>query len=323
MYSRDLLTYTLVAMANISFAWMLQCVSPYLQIDLEAYSTHLVDYKVWLNEAENHCMRHHTSQENYGEWLYNKVRGPPASGKKEHTHLIDRGWGTGPMPDSLSGMMYNYAGGVARTPGSCKTEVWENGKYITKPIREVGITNEYIHPVTAYRQFDYNNSPKQDLGWLESKTSSSPPLKDLTKPQVPFKQKKHEIQGRTLIGSTGITEKQFFWLKEDVRKPEWHILDHGTGVVKAKQFYWDMGDVMLPEWIIMDHREMHIDFERMWLDAANGNELSDGNGRELKVGNGREYDESEWLEWMDAQLGKTFEYIRHNPVSAYPGVLRK
>lgn len=302
-------------MANITFAWMIQCISPYLQIDINAYQTHGIDYKVWLNEAESHCMRHHTSQENYGEWLYNKVRGPPASAKKAHSHLIDRGWGTGPMPDSLAGMMYMYAGGVARTPGSCTTEVWENGKYITKPIREVGITNEYIHPVAAYRQFDYNNSPKQDSGWLDSMKSSPCLAKDLTKPQVPFEEKEHEIQGRTLVGSKGNLTKQFCWLRDDVSPPKWHILDHDTGEVKAKQFYWDMGDVMLPEWIIMDHKNDHTDFERIWLDATNGSDLDKGNSRE--------YDESKWLKWMDAQLKDTFDYIRKNPVSAYPGVLRK
>lgn len=292
-------------MANITFAWMLQCISPYIEIDIDTFQTHVVDYQVWLDEVEHRCMRHHPSQEGYGEWLYNKVAGTPINEPKPHSHIIDRGWGTGPMPDSLAGVMYNYAGGVERTPGSCKVEVWENGNYIEKPIRDVGITNEYIHPVTAYRRFDYNNSPKQSLGWFESMKSSSRPLKDLTKPQVPFEQRKHEIQGRTLIGSDGIDMKQFCWLNEDVPLPKWHILDHKTGRVKARQYYWNEGDVMLPEWIILNHKAGHIDFERMWLET----------------GDGRADDESKWLRLMDAQLKDTFDYIRNNEPSAYPGVL--
>jgi hypothetical protein len=184
------------------------------------------------------------------------------------------------MPDSLTGLMYNYAGAVPREPGSCTVDVWEEGKYVEKPIKDVGITNEYIHPVTAYRQFDYNNAPKQEVGWLKSMTSSAPPPKDLTKPQIPFEKKDHKINGRILIEDDS---------------------------ANAKQYYWQKRDVLLPEWIILDHKAGQVDFERMWLD----------------VGDGRADDESKWLKMLDAQLKDTFDLIRGDKVSAYPGVRMK
>jgi len=267
-------------MANVTFAWMLQCISPYLTIDLDVFRTHIVDYQIWLDEAENHCTRHHPSQEGYGEWAYCKVTGTHSQRvSKEHTHTIDRGWGTGPMYDSLAGVMYNYSGGLDRRPGYCTVDASKDGT----PINKLGITNEYIHPVTAYRQFDYNNSPKQAAGWF-SKISSALPLKDLKGPQIPFEKKDHEIKDRILIA-----DKK----------------------VKAKQYYWKKGDVLLPEWVILDQVDGQVDFERMWLNGGDG-----------LAGDESKWLEMQDVQLKDA-FNHIRKSIRENKVSEYPGVLEK
>ncbi|KAF2494303.1 hypothetical protein BU16DRAFT_619443 [Lophium mytilinum] len=156
----------LEGMSNITFAWMLQCISPYLEIDRTTYQQTMIEYKEWLDNIDYQ----HT------------LPPPPPQGIKEtfwsyvpYVPLVNpapvawtrtpRGWGVGRVVDSLTGLMYNYAGGVKRTPGRCETELW-NPK--TKephwvPIGDMGDVNEYVHPVAGYRRTKFPEEKNSGL----------------------------------------------------------------------------------------------------------------------------------------------------------------
>ncbi|KAF2187608.1 hypothetical protein K469DRAFT_725126 [Zopfia rhizophila CBS 207.26] len=226
----------LEGLANITFAWMLQCISPYLTIDLKVFENHKQDYTLWLKTAATNCTRHH---ETWLDWAWKKVPfvspnelDPPRQ-DPPHTHdTVDFGWGTGPTPDSLEGFIYEWAGGEDRKPGNCDIDVWHpsEGEYKLEPASNYGVTNEYIHPVTAYRQFDINNRDKKD-----------------PKKAIPFEKKNKNIEGRA------------FEARELVK-----------GGKKFSRYWWKKGDVYLPEWVILSHRKNEVDFERMWLEGGDG-----------------------------------------------------
>lgn len=168
---------------NISTAtlcWMLQCVSPHLTIDRESFELYLAQYKRWLFRIRYACTYHH---ETWGEkaWKYvpklPKIPfinpGPdelaPPARDPPHPHVeFDFSWGTGPLVDSFGGM-YHLNGTHKRMPGHEDVETYDEKtkEQEWRPLRELGQTNEYIHPIVLHRSIVHGwdaHSPLQE-GW--------------------------------------------------------------------------------------------------------------------------------------------------------------
>lgn len=159
---------------------MLQCISPHLTIDREAFELYLAQYKRWLFRIRYACTYHH---ETWGDraWSYvpklptipflnpgpdeliSPRRDPP------HAHVeFDFSWGTGPLVDPFGGM-YIFNGTQPRMPGHEEVEMYDDTakENLWKPIRNYGQTNEYIHPIVYYRHLVRGwdaHSPLKD-GW--------------------------------------------------------------------------------------------------------------------------------------------------------------
>jgi hypothetical protein len=168
----DLSTATLV--------WMLQCISPHLTIDQEAFDGYLDQYNRWLTRIRFACTYHHqTTWENIKSYLpsipYIPLINPAPSGieppKRDAPHAhpeLDFSWGAGPLVDSFGGM-YHLNGTHTRMPGHEDAETYDAAakEYKWSPIRALGRTNEYIHPITYHRSLVHGwdaHSPLQK-GW--------------------------------------------------------------------------------------------------------------------------------------------------------------
>ncbi|KAF2202864.1 hypothetical protein GQ43DRAFT_479521 [Delitschia confertaspora ATCC 74209] len=211
----------LEAMANISFAWMLQCISSYLTIDVQAYEKYMDYYFNWTKKIKYECT-HHTTTVTEKAWSWvpyipvinpgeDELKAPKQDKKHEHLDL-ERGWGLGPFVDSCNGLLYGYVGGVSRTPGECTIEkVQDDGKLKTTPITDLGVTHEYIHPVANYRQV-----------WRENiKEPSTAPPKQLEN----FRRE--------------LSKGRYWWTKKTdgkVSLPEWMILGNG-GYNFEREYY--------------------------------------------------------------------------------------
>lgn len=143
---------------------MLQAISPHLTIDREAFSLFVAQYKRWLFRIRYACTFNHpnTLQKMWsyvpklpmpsifgggGKDLQLPPRAPP------HTHEnFDFSWGTGPLVDSFTAMYY-LNGMHVRMPGHESVEIYNEKSKANKwtKIRELGHTNEYIHPITYFR----------------------------------------------------------------------------------------------------------------------------------------------------------------------------
>jgi hypothetical protein len=159
--------YILTCVTDIStatLAWMLQCVSPHLTIDQDAYNGFIDQYKRWLFRIRFACTYHHqTTWESIKLHLPKRPRIPlldkktseldPPRRDPVHTHPeFNFGWGTGRLVDSFGGF-YHLLGSHTRLPGHEDVEIYdeEDDVYNWKPIKEVGLTNEYIHPIVYHR----------------------------------------------------------------------------------------------------------------------------------------------------------------------------
>ncbi|KAH8725306.1 hypothetical protein GQ44DRAFT_707498 [Phaeosphaeriaceae sp. PMI808] len=112
-------------LSTATLAWMLQCISPHLAIDHEEYQKYLEQYMRWLPPK----------------------RDPP------HTHGdFDFSWGVGPIVDSFGGMYY-LNGTHTRVPGHESVETYDakEKEILWKPLSQIGLTNEYIHPIVLHR----------------------------------------------------------------------------------------------------------------------------------------------------------------------------
>jgi len=150
--------------STATLAWMLQCVSPHLAIDHGAYTEYLSQYNRWLQRIRYACTYHHQSTwDKATSFLPNMPQIPfinPAPStldlpKRDPPHAhpeFDFGWGAGALVDSFGGMYY-LNGSHMRVPGHEDVEAYnENEKhYHWKPLRDLGLTNEYIHPIVHHR----------------------------------------------------------------------------------------------------------------------------------------------------------------------------
>ena len=148
-------------LATATFVWMLQCISPHLTIDQDAFRSSMVQYQRWLDRIRYSCTYHH---ENWKDWIKNKIPNIPLINPADdeltppkrdppHSHSeFDYGWGTGHIVDSYGGL-YKLAGAVPRVPGHCQAEIYDPAKeeFRLVDIDKYGETHEYIHPICAYR----------------------------------------------------------------------------------------------------------------------------------------------------------------------------
>lgn len=200
-------------LATASLCWMLQAISPHLTIDRHAFELFVAQYKRWLFRIRYACTHNHpnTLQK---MWSYVPKLPVPSifgGGSKDlhlpraappHEHKdFDFSWGTGPLVDSYTGMYY-LNGMHVRVPGHESVE--KAGKW-TK-LRDLGDTNEYIHPITYFRSVV--------RGWEKHS-----PL------QKPWNRKAWEGK------SDGKT--RFWWYmdgeQEKCALPEWAIMPDGGG----------------------------------------------------------------------------------------------
>jgi hypothetical protein len=168
---------------NISTAalcWMLQCISPHLAIDRNAFTLYLAQYKRWLFRIRYACTYHHDSFLDKAWDLIPKLpripfinRGsaelPRRRRDPPHAHTeFDFSWGTGPLNDSYGGI-YLFNGTHMRIPGH--EDVEEYDEQLKEPVwtslRGLGDTNEYIHPIAYFRSLVRGWDPHSPLkaGW--------------------------------------------------------------------------------------------------------------------------------------------------------------
>jgi hypothetical protein len=195
------------SMANITFAWMLQCVYPYLTINEEAYKKYLDYYFSWTLNQKHSCTHH---RKTWGDTAYEIADyipyvNPDMTTKPDPVHQhpeIERGWGLGPFVDSAQGILYNGIYSPApRMPGECELEEHKATTSTMTKISEKGATHEYMHPVAEYRH-------QKRTG---KEPSTAPPKKLLD-----FDRKL--IDGR------------YRWVKKtnpDISIPEWIIMNPG------------------------------------------------------------------------------------------------
>jgi hypothetical protein len=217
---------TVPVIATAALMWMLQCISPHLAIDQEAFHSYLNQYQRWLFRIRFACTYHHITR---WERVKSHLPSPPTipffgttpdeldPPKRDLVHphvLFDFGWGTGRVVDSYHGF-YHFIGSRPRRPGHEDVEIYneEEQFYEWKPIRDVGITNEYIHPIAFHRSLTH--------GW-----DKHSPLKDHWN-----REHRHGKDGKA----------RFWWYMD------------GEGETNA-----------LPEWAILLDQPNHPNFERAW-----------------------------------------------------------
>jgi hypothetical protein len=183
---------------------MLQCISPHLSINTDAFDLYLQQYQRFIFRLRYACTTHHLgTEEKFIASLPNIPFINPAPSELDppkrdppHQHLnFDFGWGTGPLEDNYGGL-YELTGTYTREPGHEQIEVYmpDAKEYQWKPIRTLGNTNEYIHPIVYYRYLVH--------GW-----DAHSPLRSHWK--------REHANGR------------YWWYMDDIEKfrlPEWAIL---------------------------------------------------------------------------------------------------
>jgi hypothetical protein len=200
-------------MANITFAWMVECVRPYLAFNETTISQSMNEYTKLLETLDCQNNHHHDPSKQPGlavrayNGLYNSL---PSIWEIPPQAPLAVGWGTADYVDSYQGIMA-WAGEKRRHPGQCETEiVVENkstfGKHFygevieTRLLKGLGETNEKVHPVARFRRSKLNGE-KEDTGGLQG------------------------WQPRKKVGGKG-----FEWYKDDLVLEEYVIQNSRPGV---------------------------------------------------------------------------------------------
>jgi hypothetical protein len=171
---------TCVEMANITFAWMVECVRPYLAFNETTIAQSLIEYTHLLETINCKNNDHHdpTKQPGLISRAYNGVYNSLPSVFEEPPQApLAVGWGTANYVDSYQGVMA-LAGEKRRQPGKCETEVYVQNKsmlwkYVSgdvlmesKLLKDLGDTKEKIHPVARFRREKLEEG-KKDMGGLQ------------------------------------------------------------------------------------------------------------------------------------------------------------
>jgi hypothetical protein len=211
-----LVLISITDMSTATLVWMMQCISPHLTIDHNAFNQYLDQYNRWLFRIRFACTSHHqTRWDRVKSYLPSMPSIPyinptpdnldPPKRDPPHAHPeFDFSWGTGPLVDSFGGM-YHLNGTHMRLPGHEDVETYDEKEevYVWKRIRELGLTNEYIHPIVYHRSIVH--------GW------------DKHSPLRKHWNREHRR------GEDG--KARFWWYmdneKDDIALPEWAILPDG------------------------------------------------------------------------------------------------
>jgi len=167
-------------MAYITFAWMVECIRPFLAFNETAIAQSLNEYRYLLENINCKNNHHHdpTKQPGLISRVYNGVYNSlPSVFEKPPQAPLAVGWGTADYVDSYQGVMA-LAGEKRRQPGQCETEVYVENKsmvwkYVSgdvlmeaKLLKDLGETNEKVHPVARFRREKLEKG-KKDTGGLQ------------------------------------------------------------------------------------------------------------------------------------------------------------
>jgi len=166
-------------MANITFAWMVECIRPYLAINETTILRSLNEYTHLLETFDCKNNHHHdpSKEPSLAVRAYNGVYNSlPSIWETPPQAPLAVGWGTADHVDSYQGVMA-WAGSKQRFPGECETEVvventfpWNYAhgeKMVAKKLNKLGKTNEEIHPVARFRREKLDREGKTDKGGLQ------------------------------------------------------------------------------------------------------------------------------------------------------------
>ncbi|KAF3942509.1 hypothetical protein ABW19_dt0207522 [Dactylella cylindrospora] len=147
--------------SNITFAWMLDHIAPYVSINqttinqeyrerqngIDQLNLKVEEYKEKIKAEEQAA-----ASQTWGQWFQkipsaavSTVLYPFKGSNAPDLRRRDHGWGTGAIIDSYT-KLYYASGSTPRTPGN-----YANHK--DPDYKVVGETNEQIHPIVGYRLF--------------------------------------------------------------------------------------------------------------------------------------------------------------------------
>lgn len=251
-----------------SFCWMLQCISPYLAINVDAFHASTAQYLSWLQTIRTECTYYH---DGWLDWAAKKIPNipkinpaptslDPPKRYKAHPHPeFDYGWGTGPIVDSQAGM-YKLSETYPRVPGHCKMELYNPVSKVydlDEVYNREGKTNEYIHPICHYR--DLVRGPEKNSA-----------LRDFKRTLSGLNEFKRDVKPDRKKGEEG----RYWWIKND--EPE----------IRA-----------VPEWVILNNKDGKLNFERHWYEKAEKSE------KLLEKLNAIEkYRNKDWLQVVDSEV---------------------
>lgn len=206
---------------------MLQCISPHLAIDREAFEQQIAQYKRWLFRIRYACTYHHTTlTERVMGFLPKMPRIPlihegpdefdPPPRDPVHAHPdFDFSWGTGALIDSYT-PFYRLNGMHVRVPGHEEVEEYDKASKEPKDkwLITRGPTNEYIHPIVYMRSLvrGWDSHSPLRTGWIRDHWR-------------------------------GTDGKERYWWHKDGEKhlcviPEWAILPHLSDTEYNFERYW-------------------------------------------------------------------------------------
>jgi hypothetical protein len=223
-------------MANITFAWMLDQISPYVSInetvvyqDSRARQNHIDD----LNEQKRKYDEHEKEEEAKRSWAQwagralgsaaDKVLHPLTKPEKPNSNRHDFGWGTGIIIDSYT-MMYWPNGSKPRTPKAYAKDTKHTAS---------GETNEEIHPTVGYRNYRFQSLLKEKLSEAKSLEGKLSEAKALEAKVLEVK-----ILEDLQYAPMGLGKGKYKHLKYERRQD-----------IKGKWEYL-LGDVVLPEYVM-------------------------------------------------------------------------
>ncbi|KAF7556163.1 hypothetical protein G7Z17_g1619 [Cylindrodendrum hubeiense] len=154
--------------SNITFAWMLDQISPYLAIDAATIQKESHARQEHINElneeVENYKAKVEKENEaaaklSWAQWAgralvataasaTNTAMHPLTKSKTPNTERRDFGWGTGTIIDSYN-ILSTLNGSKFRTPGGYKSDA------------APGETNEQVHPTVGYRHDMFESQKKE------------------------------------------------------------------------------------------------------------------------------------------------------------------
>ena len=212
----------LLGLANVTFAWMVQQLGPYLAFEDWTWgSKGIAGYQQRVSDEEwrygsmkkpSTVEKVESTVAGWGHWIFEqgkkvvsgevkmvpvseqKIKDPPKTAGKGGKPIR---WAISEYQDSYTRMYQAISDPVDRTPGECTDRSTEK----RTPLKELGRTNEYIHPAVWWRVKNMRGE-KGDKKYLAS------PLKDFERGQDPT------------YGSWGYLKKSTaVWIPEWFMKP--------------------------------------------------------------------------------------------------------